>query len=133
MDHYEGFPPQFFDRTDAAPDREFYRPPQLVTYLDAGHGHRNGHPLPLPRNGDPQPMDSNTDQHRSLTHRHGLVESRWPDPKRWSMVCESRSLMGAASSLDAWGLVAERAVGSDAGCSRACRFGRRNHLSAAVA
>ena len=36
MDHYEGFPPHFFERADATPDTEFYRPPRLVTHIDAG-------------------------------------------------------------------------------------------------
>lgn len=35
MDHYEGFPAHFFERTDAEPDTEFYRPPRLVTHIDA--------------------------------------------------------------------------------------------------
>jgi SAM-dependent methyltransferase len=36
MDHYAGFPPHFFDRADPAPDSDFYRPPRLVTHIDAG-------------------------------------------------------------------------------------------------
>jgi SAM-dependent methyltransferase len=34
MDHYEGFPPGFFQRADPAPDRDFYRSPRLVTHID---------------------------------------------------------------------------------------------------
>jgi hypothetical protein len=30
------FPAGFFDRVDEAPDEVFYRPPRLVTHIDAG-------------------------------------------------------------------------------------------------
>ena len=33
-DPYDGFPPGFFDRDDAAPDTVFYGPPRLVTHID---------------------------------------------------------------------------------------------------
>ena len=33
---YDGFPPGFFDRADPEPDDVFYRPPRLVTHIDAG-------------------------------------------------------------------------------------------------
>jgi SAM-dependent methyltransferase len=36
MDHYAGFPPHFFERADPTPDSDFYRPPRLVTHIDAG-------------------------------------------------------------------------------------------------
>ena len=33
-DPYSGFPDGFFDRSDAAPDAQFYRPPRIVTHID---------------------------------------------------------------------------------------------------
>ena len=33
-DHYAGFPPGFFDRTDDRDDALFYAPPRLVTHID---------------------------------------------------------------------------------------------------
>ena len=36
MDPYDGFPAGFFDRADPTPDPDFYRPPRLVTHIDAG-------------------------------------------------------------------------------------------------
>ncbi|HEY6747959.1 MAG TPA: methyltransferase domain-containing protein [Mycobacteriales bacterium] len=36
MNPYDGFPAGFFDRADPTPDPDFYRPPRLVTHLDAG-------------------------------------------------------------------------------------------------
>ena len=33
-DRYAGFPPGFFDRTDATPDARFYARPRLVTHID---------------------------------------------------------------------------------------------------
>jgi SAM-dependent methyltransferase len=33
---YDGFPAGFFDRADPEPDDVFYRPPRLVTHIDAG-------------------------------------------------------------------------------------------------
>ena len=35
-DAYDGFPPGFFDRTDAAGDERFYAAPRLVTHIDDG-------------------------------------------------------------------------------------------------
>ena len=35
-DGYDGFPPGFFDRTDAAGDDRFYEAPRLVTHIDNG-------------------------------------------------------------------------------------------------
>jgi SAM-dependent methyltransferase len=36
VDPYRGFAPGFFERADPAPDPDFYRPPRLVTHIDAG-------------------------------------------------------------------------------------------------
>ena len=36
MDYDDGFPAGFFDRADTSSDGEFYRPPRLVTHIDAG-------------------------------------------------------------------------------------------------
>jgi SAM-dependent methyltransferase len=36
VDPYDGFPAGFFDRADPTPDPDFYRPPRLVTHIDAG-------------------------------------------------------------------------------------------------
>ena len=33
-DRYAGFPDGFFDRSDAAPDAQFYGPPRIVTHID---------------------------------------------------------------------------------------------------